>query len=80
MVIAAFIAVQIVSLSITLLFIQQYKQISLKHIRLLHSIDDSKYPHCKIHSSVIVWIYTIVMITLTIGMSVLFYSFPNLDL
>lgn len=70
---AAFIAIQVLSLAVMLLFIHEYKRITFKHERLMHSIEAGSKPVSTFHSNLIIWIYVIVTIAIVVSTSAFFY-------
>lgn len=59
-----FVAIQLVSLAVMILFVHEYKRISRKHEELLHTIEEGVKPSCKIQSTIIIWIYAAVMLAI----------------
>lgn len=76
MITGIFIGIQLISLVILLLFVQQYSHFTQKHETLLRSIDDKKLPASSFQSYVIIWIYVIVTCSIIIGTTVLYILEP----
>ena len=75
---AIFIAIQLISLAVTVLFVFEYKRISRKHEELVHSIETGRVPSCKLQSTIIIWIYAALMLVILIGSSSIYFSEPTL--
>ena len=70
---AAFVVVQVLSLAVMLLFIHEYKRITFKHERLMHSIEPHSKPVSTLHSNVIIWVYVISTIIVVVSTSSFFF-------
>ena len=69
-----FFGIQMLSLGIMLLFIHEYKRITYKHQEMLEMIEHDTPPKCTFYSTIIIWIYVIVTLTILIGTTTFFYS------
>lgn len=78
MVTIVFIAIQLISLAVMLLFVHEYKRISHKHENLVHTIEAGVKPSCTLQSTIIIWIYVISIIVVTVGSSVIYFLTPAL--
>lgn len=71
-----FIAIQLVSLAIMLLFVHEYKRIAHKHEVLLHTIEPGVKPSSKLQSTIIIWIYVIVIFVIMFATTAMFVYSP----
>ncbi|MCA9371100.1 MAG: hypothetical protein KC680_04035 [Candidatus Peregrinibacteria bacterium] len=68
-----FIVIQAISVCIMLLFIHEYKRITLKHEQLLAAIEPGKKPSSTFQSNLIIWMYIIITIFIVLSTSTLLY-------
>lgn len=71
----AFIVIQMASLAVMLLFVHEYKRIAHKHEQLVHAIEQGEKPSCTLQSTIIIWMYIILLLSILIGTSAIFITF-----
>ena len=76
MVTIAFIIIQLASLGVMLLFMQQYVYFTHKHETLLRSIDEKRRPASSTQTQVIIWIYAIFTLIVIFGTTALYLLEP----